>query len=427
MANKFYIQGVGDDFLINKRGRNFYVSQVGPQHILLDYIESTGTQWINTDYYPNPNTAVEVDYYPNPSTVFTNIFGVQDSASSNRFYGLISSVNYKLQINTSAGSNTYYGLDGNGNLMKTNVSYTGSQIRIALKVDNFNKLIRTIEVDNGKTVNYDMNQFSELGSPDCNYPLVIFNRSTAGVVTTTNGYKGRIYSFKIWESDKLVRYLVPVLDKNLTPCMYDYVTNKYYYNQGTGQFKGYLDGGSQVVSSLTASGTQWIDTSITPLIGDEIELRNVQCVKKSSGMQAVFSAGTGNYQVIILVADGTYSDRASFYKYFASGGAKNINPPNYLNNPTNIKITGDGSVYYNDNFIIQSPPEGAVNTTLRLFYRANDSQPMTGKIGAVSIKRNGEFILNLIPVIKPDSTACMYDLITKQYFVNQGTGTFIGG
>ena len=189
-------------------------------------------------------------------------------------------------------------------------------------------------------------------------------------------------------------------------------------------FKGYFEDGTQLVGYLSATGTQWIDTGITPLIGDELELKNVQCVKKTSGTQAVLSAGTGNYQIILLVSDGTYPNITSFWKYFATGGAKENKPPIYLNDPTTIKVDGEGNLYYNSEFIIQSPPTGEVNTSLRLFYRANNTSPMTGNIGAVNIKRDGELVINLIPVLKSDGTACMYDLISKQYFINKGTGTF---
>lgn len=46
----------------------------------------------------------------------------------------------------------------------------------------------------------------------------------------------RIYSFKIWDNGKLVRNFIPVLDQNNVPCMYDEVNRDFFYNQGTGEF-----------------------------------------------------------------------------------------------------------------------------------------------------------------------------------------------
>lgn len=47
----------------------------------------------------------------------------------------------------------------------------------------------------------------------------------------------RIYSYKVWDNnDSIVRNFVPALDGNDTPCLYDKVEGKFYYNAGTGNF-----------------------------------------------------------------------------------------------------------------------------------------------------------------------------------------------
>lgn len=43
-------------------------------------------------------------------------------------------------------------------------------------------------------------------------------------------------SFKIYDNNDLVRDFIPVLDNNGIACLFDKVENKYYYNQGTGEF-----------------------------------------------------------------------------------------------------------------------------------------------------------------------------------------------
>ena len=48
--------------------------------------------------------------------------------------------------------------------------------------------------------------------------------------------KIKIYYFKIYDNDVLVRDFIPVLDNYGTPCMYDKVERKFYYNAGTGDF-----------------------------------------------------------------------------------------------------------------------------------------------------------------------------------------------
>ena len=47
---------------------------------------------------------------------------------------------------------------------------------------------------------------------------------------------GRKKFFKFWFNNKLTRYLIPSIDKTGTPCMFDLVSRKNFYNAGTGQF-----------------------------------------------------------------------------------------------------------------------------------------------------------------------------------------------
>ena len=51
-----------------------------------------------------------------------------------------------------------------------------------------------------------------------------------------NNFKGEIYNVKISENNSIVRDFIPSLDRTGTPCMFDLVTRKRFYNSGTGQF-----------------------------------------------------------------------------------------------------------------------------------------------------------------------------------------------
>ena len=48
-----------------------------------------------------------------------------------------------------------------------------------------------------------------------------------------NNVAGKIYLLQIWDNDILVRDMIPALDYNNTPCMFDRVENKFYYNTGS--------------------------------------------------------------------------------------------------------------------------------------------------------------------------------------------------
>lgn len=392
----------------------------------LEYLESTDDQYIDTLLPVTDKTGAFIDaewVYEN--TAFSTLSGcyqnfmVMAIVPKNRriCYSYDSNstgvTTYPLKDGTSIPSSEISSLDSskfiteNGRF-QVGLNYLGSR-KWTYKTSSEN-----YETELGETVVQNVQT------------ITLFGRRYNATPQESNSYfwKGKIYSAIFTEGDKIVRYFVPAFDENLNPCMYDLVSKEYFRNKGTGSFKGYFEDGSRLVSYLSATGTQWIETGITPLIGDEIELKNVLCKKKGSGMQTIFSAGTGNYQTILLVADGGYPTRGGFYKYFATGGAQNVNEPYFLNDLTTIRVDGEGSIYYNDEFIVQSPPVQETDGSMRLFYRANDSSPMTGNIGAVSIKRDGNFVINLVSVIKSDNTVCMLDLVSKHYFVNQGSGTF---
>ena len=76
------------------------------------------------------------------------------------------------------------------------------------------------------------------GSYVCAYSLILFgtNRNGQAMVNDTYCKNLRIYSFTISKDGKKIMNLIPALDKNGTPCMYDSVSKQTFYNAGTGEF-----------------------------------------------------------------------------------------------------------------------------------------------------------------------------------------------
>ena len=76
------------------------------------------------------------------------------------------------------------------------------------------------------------------GSYVCAYSLILFgtNRNGQAMVNDTYCKNLRIYSFTISKDGKKIMNLIPALDRNGTPCMYDSVSKQTFYNAGTGEF-----------------------------------------------------------------------------------------------------------------------------------------------------------------------------------------------
>lgn len=76
------------------------------------------------------------------------------------------------------------------------------------------------------------------GSYVCAYSLILFGTKREGKAMVNDTYcrNLRIYSFTISKDGNKIMNLIPALDRNGTPCMYDTVSKQTFYNKGTGEF-----------------------------------------------------------------------------------------------------------------------------------------------------------------------------------------------
>ncbi len=173
----------------------------------IEYLESSGTQWIDTGVKGNQDTIITTRYQ------FTNNIDVH----KNRLYG----------AGVSAVSKSMYYIVWENKI----VTAFNNEISSSLSED-FNKhtLVqnKNVFILDGNIIQTHIS--SVFTTP---YNLYLFAAYVGNVI-----YPGseKIYSFKIEENSITIRDFIPVLDKNGTPCMFDKVEHKFYYNAGTGKF-----------------------------------------------------------------------------------------------------------------------------------------------------------------------------------------------
>ena len=175
----------------------------------LEYIQSDGTQYIDTGFTPNQDTRVVVDFqFLNTSASF--LFGTRRTVSAGGF-----------TFNISSGGEfvTAYGNTGNTVISEANTN-------------------RNI-VDKNKNV-LDLNGFkTTLKANTFNSPqsLAIFacNTQASGY---TNKAKAKIYSFKIYNDDVLARDYIPCINPNGEVGLYDIVNKAFVGNSGSGTLIG---------------------------------------------------------------------------------------------------------------------------------------------------------------------------------------------
>ena len=174
-----------------------------------EYLESTGTQYINTNFKPNNNTSIEIKVtVQNPINTClycsrTNLSQITYSAF------LMQGTNLRIDYGNSQNITNHKSLIGK--------EYVYRQEKNGIYVNGV--FIATITEKNFQCV-YNM------------YLLA----SHIGEINIDNCRNSILYYCKIWDNNILVRNLIPCLDSNNRPCMYDTVSGQTFYNQGTGEF-----------------------------------------------------------------------------------------------------------------------------------------------------------------------------------------------
>lgn len=221
----FYVNGGSGTF---SKGTNVY-HRVPTAYQEVEYIESTGTQYIDTEYKPNFNTKVEADVEV-PASASNNclLFGGRNVYGSQMF---------ETGWNTSKEMSNDYGAYREF----TQTAYDGRMLVVRDK----EKLLV-----NGNLVS-SVTGASDFTSP-VNMTLFCWNQ-TAGVVAS-NGFK--VYSCKVYDNGVPVRYFVPCYRKSDNVIgMYDLVSGTFFINAGTGTFTKGSDVVESAYKTLITDGT----------------------------------------------------------------------------------------------------------------------------------------------------------------------------
>ena len=392
---------VGKKYYYNKGAGAFKYEE---SFIKLDYIETDQNSYINTGYLPDINvTEFDFEFMNYPQT--QSLSGL---IGSRQGYGAYS-------------YNFFY---TNSQVIQIDWDYTTVN-RVNVKCTNNEKHILSVKISEDGTKSYTYLDGVQVKESNASKPYK--SKYTFWVGQFNNGGTGynygapiRIYSLKIYDNKMLVRDYIPVRMNDGRFGLYDFITGMFYGNAGkSGAFKGYI-GDMQVGEYLESDKSAYIDTEYTPTQGIEMTLNGVIHDDSDNYTHCIFSAGTGNYQLIVLSSG---SGNGGYYKYFATGGAINVAMNRNVKNKYEVKSNGE--LYVNGVLVGTSAPTGDVNTSLWLFRRANDTSGLLGRIGMVTIKHSNEIIANMIPAKLSDGRIGMWDLVRNKLYENQGTGEFI--
>lgn len=253
------------------------------------------------------------------------------------------------------------------------------------------------------------------------YTRLLNENETSGSVTVTTPSEAvgiGIYAAKDYTSQTMIYdTLIEYRDRATTYEPYHEPITTNIYLDSPIEAKANIPNEYTEVEYIESTGTQYIDTNYTPVQGDDLEFKNVT-INNFNG--ALFSAGIESYQLILLGLGSV-----CYYKYFQVGNAVASSFSTITNG--NIKVL-NGNLYINNVLKAEADYGGAVNTTLNIFQRANNTSNLICKIGEIIISNNGIIKRDFIPCYrKSDNVAGLYDLVNNTFYTNQGTGNFIVG
>ena len=177
----------------------------------LEYIESTGTQYIDTNFTPNQDTRVVLDHVFTSSTLVSG-FGARYGYNTNGFV---------------------YCAELNSDTSKSYVQY-GAIYQSSANLDGFNR----------HTVDFNKNLFYQDGTQIYSFdistftvslPILLFAYNDSTVPIISSGM--RCYSSKIYDNGTLIRDFIPAKrNSDSVIGLYDIVNGVFYTNAGTGEF-----------------------------------------------------------------------------------------------------------------------------------------------------------------------------------------------
>lgn len=178
----------------------------------LEYIQSSGTQYIDTGFKPNNNTKVVIDFELTENTgKHQIIFGARSSSSSGQ---------YVLGF-TGHRSPAVWRSDFGNNQVTFSSNLTWSGNHNATKNGN----ICTLDAE---SVTNTASTFESTAN------LLICAGNTGGSVD--NYTKAKVYSCKIYDNGTLARDFIPCKNTSATIGLWDDANSAFYGNAGTGTF-----------------------------------------------------------------------------------------------------------------------------------------------------------------------------------------------
>jgi len=412
-SGQYHIQVSGNG--INPKEKTVYLYDF-QKYQQVEYIESTGTQYIDTGYIPNNDNKIYAVLKIKEQLNSTDYFFGSDYAWNNGLNANISSDTLRLTFGDQVGYWSGYSEDTEHKMV-----LTSEKLEVNNTVRNITPTQEYVSESN----------------------LLLFTTNRNGVPFVDYCSSIKLYSFKIYENDVLERDFMPCYRKSDNAIgMYDIVNDKFYENEGTGTFlmgKSILDDYQQV-EYIESTGTQYIDTEYIPKTKTKVECElsfNGEFLHTGNGLVSGAIFGTSDQENAFLINFGGGSDEGNkLYPWvdkLFSNGADNYGfyITNEIRTNKNLLTLQSGRVSYCDvSKTIATKTEDQTDSLI-LFGRRNASgikifNAYNMRLYSFKVYDNYVLVRDLMPCYrKSDNAIGMYDKVNDRFYENAGTGTFI--
>lgn len=355
-------------------------------YTVLDYIEATGTQWINTGVTGHARWEFDIQFTNTTKRQLMGYWGSQDE---------------------------YWGCqtDGKYGLL------AGSTIGVAGGRDTI-----VHDFQQGAATLWTQNQTFGIGG---NATLGSNQYQLFNIMGEGSGYTcyAKLWRCKCVQSGSLIRDFIPA-QRNSDGYigLYDIVNNVFYTNAGTGAFTAGHKGRYQWLDYIQSSGTQYINTDLAE--NSVYGLRMVFEVPSyatawqslvSGTLDTGFTVGTRNV------------DLTGFYVRLR--GAETVNSGGLISGKTELLIK-NGSININGTQKTTYTSGKLSEKTGYIYIFANNALSRYSNMKLYELEfygSDGSILRSYVPCISPSGKVGLYDKINKRFYGNNGTGNFIAG
>lgn len=237
----------------------------------LNYIKSTGTQYIDTNFTPTYSSHVVMDVECTKTvSSFTAFFGFRNAASPTDSQAFNAAV-----TNATTLRSDYYG---------TNKTATVSTILARTTIDKN----RNIMTGYGVTI-------TNTGSTNVSSGSLILLAMRTVASGISYGITANLYSCQIYDNDVLVRDFVPCENSVGEIGLYDVVNNQFYGNSGTGTF-----GNGGYTSLRTGDILNYAYTGAVQSVTLPKGVYKLEVWGAQGGSYSSYYGGAGGYSVGVL-------------------------------------------------------------------------------------------------------------------------------